>query len=326
MQYVEPPVGGTVLQTFRDLLYAASQSASIFQTFSRYISQLIERKKENKSECLSSRLHRKTTVPRKLPKTSCFLLQSIAGALLLLRVARAFCLASAAVRLRRRPASTNGSETRLSSSSWTCDDFGDAFVIGELVSVMFMTGGSEAGSPVVEAVAVLPLHQVAQAGEGLRCLLWGEFSLGTGEAEGVGPGEGRGDSVPISTARSSVHARPRLRRYSSVSASTTSSLPALVSRGARLHFADELSASVPLAVQVRVSPPVTGARLKRRQQPMPTRPPGAGSVLIEREEVGFGDGGDRALGFFGGKTLWAEGQLCWFRHTEQRGRTGRQTC
>ena len=52
----------------------------------------------------------------------------------------------------------------------------------------------------------------------------GEFSLGRGEVEGVGPGEGRGERVPISTARSSVQARPRLRRKSSVSLSTTSSL------------------------------------------------------------------------------------------------------
>lgn len=52
----------------------------------------------------------------------------------------------------------------------------------------------------------------------------GEFSLGRGEVDGVGPGEGRGDRVPISTARSSVQARPRLRRNSSVSLSATSSL------------------------------------------------------------------------------------------------------
>lgn len=56
---------------------------------------------------------------QKLLKISCFLLQSIGGALFLLRLARAFCLASAAVGLRRRPTSTNGSETRLSSSSGT---------------------------------------------------------------------------------------------------------------------------------------------------------------------------------------------------------------
>lgn len=52
----------------------------------------------------------------------------------------------------------------------------------------------------------------------------GEFTLGKGEAEGVGAGEGRGEKVPISMARSSVQARPWLRRSSSVSLSTTSSL------------------------------------------------------------------------------------------------------
>lgn len=40
----------------------------------------------------------------------------------------------------------------------------------------------------------------------------GELSLGMGEIEGVGPGEGRGERVPISMAKSSVQARPRLRR------------------------------------------------------------------------------------------------------------------
>ena len=40
----------------------------------------------------------------------------------------------------------------------------------------------------------------------------GEFSLGNGEVEGVGLGEGRGERVPISMARSSVQARPQLRR------------------------------------------------------------------------------------------------------------------
>lgn len=52
----------------------------------------------------------------------------------------------------------------------------------------------------------------------------GEITLGRGELEGVGPGEGRGERVPISTARSSVQGTPRLRRNSSVSLSTTSSL------------------------------------------------------------------------------------------------------
>lgn len=52
----------------------------------------------------------------------------------------------------------------------------------------------------------------------------GEFPLGNGELEGVGPGEGRGERVPISMARSSVQARPWLLRKSSVSLSTSSSL------------------------------------------------------------------------------------------------------
>lgn len=56
---------------------------------------------------------------QKLLKISCLLLQSMAGALFLLRPARAFCFASAAVGLRRRPLSMRGSETRLSSSSGT---------------------------------------------------------------------------------------------------------------------------------------------------------------------------------------------------------------
>lgn len=56
---------------------------------------------------------------QKLLKISCLLLQSIGGALFLLWLARALCLASAAVGLRRRPLSTKGSETRLSSSSGT---------------------------------------------------------------------------------------------------------------------------------------------------------------------------------------------------------------
>lgn len=39
-----------------------------------------------------------------------------------------------------------------------------------------------------------------------------EFSLGKGELEGVDRGEGCGERVPISMARSSVQARPRLRK------------------------------------------------------------------------------------------------------------------
>lgn len=52
----------------------------------------------------------------------------------------------------------------------------------------------------------------------------GDVSLSMGEVEGVGAGEGRGERVPISTARFSVQAMPLLRRKSSVSLSTTSSL------------------------------------------------------------------------------------------------------
>lgn len=55
---------------------------------------------------------------QKLLKISCFLLQSIGGALFLVRPARAFCLASAAVGLRRRLQST-ASQIILSSSSGT---------------------------------------------------------------------------------------------------------------------------------------------------------------------------------------------------------------
>ncbi len=56
---------------------------------------------------------------QKLLKISCLLLHSMGGGLFLLRPVRAFCLASAAVGLRRRPPSRKGSETRLSSSSGT---------------------------------------------------------------------------------------------------------------------------------------------------------------------------------------------------------------
>lgn len=111
----------------------------------------------------------------KLLNICCFLLHSIGGALFLLRPARSFCLASAAVGLRRRPLSRKGSEIRLSSSSGTwmlmsellssdcvvelledCDaelplarDFGDRFEIGEFVRVTFMMGGSVVGSSAV---------------------------------------------------------------------------------------------------------------------------------------------------------------------------------
>lgn len=52
----------------------------------------------------------------------------------------------------------------------------------------------------------------------------------------------------------------------------------------------------------------------------------SGSVLVLKEEVVLGDRGDSALGLLVGEFLWADGQLCWFRHTEQRGLMGRQTC
>lgn len=52
----------------------------------------------------------------------------------------------------------------------------------------------------------------------------------------------------------------------------------------------------------------------------------SGSVLILSGEVGPWDRGDPTLGLFTGEFLWAEGQSCWFRQTEHRGLTGRQTC
>lgn len=52
----------------------------------------------------------------------------------------------------------------------------------------------------------------------------GDIPRGTGEVEGVGPGEGLGERVPMTLARTSVQARPFVRRNSSASLSTTSSL------------------------------------------------------------------------------------------------------
>lgn len=52
----------------------------------------------------------------------------------------------------------------------------------------------------------------------------------------------------------------------------------------------------------------------------------SGSVFVLTDEVGLGVRGDPAFGLFVGEFLWADGQLCWFRHTEHRGLTGRQTC
>lgn len=57
--------------------------------------------------------------------------------------------------------------------------------------------------------------------------------------------------------------------------------------------------------------------------------PGAscpGSVSALKVEAGLEERGDPTLGLFVGELLWADGQLFWFRHTEQRGLTGRQTC
>ena len=51
-----------------------------------------------------------------------------------------------------------------------------------------------------------------------------------------------------------------------------------------------------------------------------------GSVFILKEDARLAERGDAALGLFVGEILWADGQLCWFRHTEQRGLMGRQTC
>lgn len=73
------------------------------------------------------------------------------------------------------------------------------------------------------------------AGEGCRCLRSaGDIPRGTGEAEGVGPGEGLGERVPMTTAWSSEQDRPLVRRNSSVSLSTTSSLVRCVT--SRIRF------------------------------------------------------------------------------------------
>lgn len=53
---------------------------------------------------------------------------------------------------------------------------------------------------------------VGEAASGERgCLLLrhvGDIPRGNGEVEGVGPGEGLGERVPITTARTSVQAKP----------------------------------------------------------------------------------------------------------------------
>lgn len=54
------------------------------------------------------------------------------------------------------------------------------------------------------------------------------------------------------------------------------------------------------------------------------REPGSSLTLEVLGECG--ERGDPALGLLAGEAWWAEGQLCLFRHTEQRGLTGRHTC
>lgn len=93
-----------------------------------------------------------------------------------------------------------------------------------------LTSVSDAALDVSEDLLTLSCVTVFVGESAAEVCVWltlgdrGEVTLGMGEVEGVGPGEGRGERVPISTARSSVQAMPRLRRKSSVSLSTTSSL------------------------------------------------------------------------------------------------------
>lgn len=87
------------------------------------------------------------------------------------------------------------------------------------VVIATLTSGSDALLDVTEDRFILPCVITGESapGGGIDCV-WlglgerGELSLGMGEDEGVGPGEGRGERVPISTARSSVQARPWLWR------------------------------------------------------------------------------------------------------------------
>lgn len=51
-----------------------------------------------------------------------------------------------------------------------------------------------------------------------------------------------------------------------------------------------------------------------------------GSVFVLNDGAGLGVLGEPGFGLFAGDFLCADGQLCWFRHTEHRGLTGRQTC
>lgn len=82
-----------------------------------------------------------------------------------------------------------------------------------------LTSVSGAELVVVEALVSLFSEDVGEstAGKWNKCLRLdlrnsGEPSLGTGDAEGVVLGDGRGERFPISMAWSSVQARPWLRR------------------------------------------------------------------------------------------------------------------
>lgn len=52
----------------------------------------------------------------------------------------------------------------------------------------------------------------------------------------------------------------------------------------------------------------------------------SGSVLTLYLFFGPGERGDSGFGLFTGEHLCADGQLYWFKHMEQSGLTGRQTC
>lgn len=91
-----------------------------------------------------------------------------------------------------------------------------------------LTSGSDVTENLLALSCVMVCMDESPAGGKNDCVSLGfgdigEFPLGKGEVEGVAAGEGCGERVPISMARSSVQARPRLPRCSSVSLSTTSS-------------------------------------------------------------------------------------------------------
>lgn len=90
------------------------------------------------------------------------------------------------------------------------------------VSDAVLDVSEEASAPPSAAESVVKLVARELVGKPLSSR--GEIPLGWGELEGVGPGEGLGERFPISMAKSSVQGRPWLRRKSSVSLSTTSSL------------------------------------------------------------------------------------------------------